>query len=115
MSEFGQRLRDLRKQQGISQRDLASQVGINWTYVCKIETGQIAPPSEDVIRRIAQVLDADANDLINASGKVPDGLKDVLEDNPLAVELVRVLSKRKLSEETYSQLLHIARESRLSA
>jgi HTH-type transcriptional regulator, competence development regulator len=109
--EFGRRLRDLRKQKKISQRDLATQVGIDFTYLSKIEGGRLAPPSEEVIQHLAQVLDADENELINLAGKVPKDLKAVLEESPQAVELLRVLSERKLPNETYRQMLNLARGS----
>lgn len=110
--EFGQRLRDLRKQKNLSQRDLAAQVGIDFTYLSKIEGRRSDPPSEVIIRRIAQVLEADEDELINLAGKVPKDLKAVLEESPQAVELLRVLSERKLPEETYRKMLDLARKSR---
>ena len=109
--EFGQRLRDLRKQKNLSQRDLAARVGIDFTYLSKIEGGRLDPPSEVIIRRIAQVLEADEDELINLAGKVPKDLKAVLEESPQAVELLRVLSERKLPDETYRRMLDLARES----
>ena len=109
--EFGRRLRELRKQKNISQRDLATQVAVDFTYLSKIEGGRLAPPSEDVIRRLAQALDADENELINLAGKIPKDLKAVLEESPQAVELLRVLSERKLPNDTYRQMLDLARES----
>ena len=109
--EFGQHLRELRKQNNLSQRDLATQIGIDFTYLSKIEGGRLDPPSETIIRRIARVLHADEDELINLAGKVPKELKAVLEESPQAVELLRVLSERKLPNETYRQMLHLARES----
>ncbi len=109
--EFGQRLRDLRKQKNLSQRDLAARVGIDFTYLSKIEGGRSDPPSEVIIRRIAQVLEADEDELINLAGKVPKDLKAVLEESPQAVELLRVLSERKLPDEAYRRMLDLARES----
>lgn len=107
--DFGKRLRELRKQKNISQRDLAAQVGIDFTYLSKIEGGRLAPPSEEVIGHLAQVLEADENELINLAGKVPKDLKAVLEESPQAVELLRVLSERKLPDETYRKMLDLAR------
>jgi HTH-type transcriptional regulator, competence development regulator len=109
--EFGQRLRDLRKRKNLSQRDLAARVGIDFTYLSKIEGGRLNPPSEIIIKRIAQVLDADEDELINLAGKVPKDLKALLEESPQAVELLRVLSERKLPDETYRQMLNLAREA----
>jgi len=56
------------------------------------------------------VLDADADELINLAGKVPKDLKAVLEESPQAVELLRVLSERKLPNETYRRMLELARK-----
>src|SRR5947209_2141117 len=109
--EFGRRLRDVRKQRNLSQRELAARVGIDFTYLSKIEGGRMDPPSEAVIRRIAQVLETDEDELINLAGKVPRGLKTVLEENPQAVELLRVLSTRKLPDETYRKMLNLTREA----
>src|SRR6266566_5895291 len=109
--EFGQRLRALRKQKNLSQRDLAARVGIDFTYLSKIEVGRLDPPSEVIIRRIAQVLEADEDELINLAGRVPKDLKAVLEESPQAVELLRVLSERKLPNETYRRMLELARKS----
>src|SRR5207244_2732679 len=83
--EFGRRLRELRKQKNISQRDLATQVAVDFTYLSKIEGGRLAPPSEDVIRRLAQALDTDENELINLAGKIPKDRKAVREESRHAV------------------------------
>lgn len=109
--DFGERLRELRKQRNLSQRELAALVGIDFTYLSKIEVGNMAPPSEAVIRKLARALGADEDELINLAGKVPKELKAVLGENPQAVELLRVLSERRLPEETYQQMLKLAHKA----
>ena len=76
--EFGERLRELRLQQGFSQRKLAKEVGIDFTYLSKIETGKMSPPAQDTIQRLAAVLDADPDELLVLAGRVPDDVKDVV-------------------------------------
>ncbi len=71
---FGDRVRELRKAQGMSQRNLAERSRIDFTYLSKIENGRIEPPSEDVIRRIAEQLDANADELILLADKFPSDL-----------------------------------------
>lgn len=59
---FGERIRELRKANDLSQRDLADKVGINFTYLSKIENGKLdfaQFPSEETIRNLAQALGAD--------------------------------------------------------
>lgn len=108
---FGQHLRELRKAKSISQRDLAAQVGIDFTYISKIETGSLEfLPSETIILQIAQALEVDGNELVCLAGKMPPRLKDIMQDNPLLTELIHVLSQRVLPDETYRKLIELARE-----
>ncbi len=106
---FGERLRECRRAKGISQRRLAHLVGIDHTYVSKMEQGRLEP-SEATIRRMALVLDADALELLNLAGKVPTGFKGILEENAAAGELLRLLGEYRLSDEAYRRMLEIARQ-----
>lgn len=76
---FGEKIRELRKARGMSQRDLAGRSGIDFTYLSKIENGRMEPPSEDVIRRIARELGADADELIVLADKLPSDLAQELK------------------------------------
>lgn len=63
-------VRDARKRQGTTQRQLADAVGINFTYVCKIERGTLPhPPSVDLLRRMARALKVDFHVLLGESGR----------------------------------------------
>lgn len=68
---FGERLHELRKHRRITQRDLAAQTGIDYTYISKIETGNTPPPSAATIHRMAEVLDTDEDELMVLAGKIP--------------------------------------------
>ena len=54
--DFGSRIRQLRTDKGISLRDFADIVGIDFTYLSKIENGKVDPPSEDKIKVMASKL-----------------------------------------------------------
>lgn len=113
MNIFGQHIRQLRQERGLSQRALALHAGIDFTYLNKIETGSLVHlPSEAAILRIAQVLEVDGNELVSAAGKVPPKLKTMMQHNVLLTELVRVLSERVLPESTYQKLLKLAKEAK---
>ena len=106
---FGERLRQLRQQHNISQRDLAVQVGIDFTTISHIEHGRMSP-SAFIIYRLSHALDASPGELFYLSGKVPYELKTMLRDNPLLTELVYVLSERVLPDEVYRQMIELARQ-----
>ncbi len=62
--EFGQRLRKLRKEHGLSQDKLAKKLGYKTSVsISKTESG-ITPPDIRVLAKIAKVLDADLHWLI---------------------------------------------------
>lgn len=71
---FGQTIKKLRKERGVSQRDLAEQSGIDFTYLSKIENNRMEPPSEEAIRRIAKNLSANVDELILLANKFPSDL-----------------------------------------
>lgn len=81
MSEFGERLRNLRKQQKVTQRQLAALVGIDFTYISKIESGTMDPPAEDKIIRMAEVLRVEPEELILAAKKVPTTFQRLITEN----------------------------------
>jgi len=81
MAEFGQMLKNIRKEKAISQRKLGELAGIDFTYISKIENGTQAPPSEETIRKIAEVLNVDAHKLILTANKIPSDYQESILKN----------------------------------
>ena len=82
---FGEKIRQLRKAKELSQRDLASKVKVNFTYISKIENEKLDfgdYPSEELILKLARVLDADADDLLILAEKIPESLKKRVMERP---------------------------------
>jgi len=92
MATFGERLRELRKARGWTQRDLANGVGIDFTYLSKLENGVVPPPGEKTISALASVLDADADDLFGLAGKIPPQLLEKV--NPETIRMLRSYLER---------------------
>lgn len=78
MRTFGQIIKEARKAEQITQRDLAKQIDVDFTYISKIENGALEPPSEEVILKMAKVLDIDENELFLAAKKVPTQFRDTI-------------------------------------
>lgn len=97
MNIFGEYLRKLRKSRGLSQRDLADKIGVSYTYISKIENAALKPPSNKTIGKIAEALDANAEDLLFNARKIPDDLFDILEKDFRIVSVLRDIPKDKLS------------------
>lgn len=77
---FGEKVKELRKVRGVSQRELAGRVGIDFTYLSKIENDRMEPPSERTIERIAGALEANADELLVLADRFPSDLANDLKD-----------------------------------
>ena len=109
--KFGERIRELRKAKGFSLRDLAALVEVDFTYLSKLECGIAGyTPSYALIHELAITLETSEDDLAVLAGKVPPGLKAMMQGNSLLTELVRVLSERVLPNEAYCQMLELAKK-----
>lgn len=109
---FGQRLRELRKAKALTQRQLAEKVaarlkgrGFDFTYLSKIENGKTDPPSVALIEKLAEVLGADANELIALAGKAPRKfLEKTLKESESARTFFRSAFDADLTEEDWKKL-----------
>ena len=68
--KFGRRLRQLRKVKAIGIKPLAKKVGVDHSYLSRIESGRVQP-SEQVVHKLAHVLSCDEAELMLLADKVP--------------------------------------------
>jgi len=57
--EFGRRLRDLRKQKGMTLETLATKIGSSKGYLSGIENEKVNPPTEKFVRKLARIFGQD--------------------------------------------------------
>lgn len=100
---FGQTLRDLRRSKGLSQRVLAEKVGVDFSYISKLENGRLPPPAADTIVKICEVLNVPPDELLAATGKMPTSVKKMVT-NPSAVEFMREAQAIGLTDEEWQKL-----------
>jgi transcriptional regulator with XRE-family HTH domain len=79
---FGRVILKARKRNGYSQRDLAKLLGVNFSYLSKLENNRAEyPPKEDIIRGLAEYLHLDAEELIVLAGRLPQQYEEFLKQN----------------------------------
>ena len=66
---FGRHIWQARRKKGFSQRELAAKVGVDYTYLSKLENDHIEP-SEKVIRELALHLGVNAEELLYLAGRM---------------------------------------------
>ncbi len=97
MKTFGNYIRErreeLRKQdRTYSVRQVAARIGVEPSYLSKVERGQTAPPSEAKVLLLAEELGEDSDVLLALAGKVSSDLLELIRKRPrLFAELLREL------------------------
>lgn len=97
MSTLGTFLRERReslraRDRRYSVRQVAERVGVQPSYLSKVERGEVAPPSEDTLVRLARELAVEPDLLLAMAGKVSRDLLEVIRRRPLLfAELIREL------------------------
>jgi len=98
---FGSHVRELRKAKSLTQRALAEKLGISFTYLSKVEAEKLdfaQYPSERLIRVLATVLDADADELLLLAKKIPTDIRDRVIERPDAFRKLAALDDASLDE-----------------
>ena len=72
---FGQRVKRLRRERDLTQRQVAAALGLDFTYLSKVENGRGEPPSEETVRKLATILGTDEEELLALAGRVPAELR----------------------------------------
>ncbi|MFB2894738.1 helix-turn-helix domain-containing protein [Aerosakkonemataceae cyanobacterium BLCC-F50] len=79
---FGKLIREARKDKGYSQRELSKLLGLDFTYLSKLENDRADySPKEEVIRSLARNLDLDEEELIFLAGRIPQRDEDFLKQH----------------------------------
>ena len=79
-------LREVKKQSDprFSQRKFAEMLNLSPTYLNKVESGELVPAAETIIR-IADLLDADRDELLALAEKVDPALNAIILEKPKAM------------------------------
>ena len=101
MTTVGERIRELRKQNNLTQRELARKIGMNFTYLSKIENDRLddeQTPREDTLRTIADALSADVDELLLLARRVPLQIQERILEMPTVFRKLVSLSNSQLEE-----------------
>jgi transcriptional regulator with XRE-family HTH domain len=93
--KFGTKLRDLRKAAGLTLRELAESVEVNFSYLSKIENGVLPPPSERVVRSLAEALNYDEDELLALAGIITADIAEILKDRQAREKLRAEQARRE--------------------
>jgi len=110
---FGDAVRRLREarassDQGFSLRQVAARCGVSAAYLSRVERGEVAPPGEETLIKLANEIGEDPDVLLAMAGKISADLRSVILARPkLFAELIR-----SIKDAPDNAVLRVVREVR---
>ena len=101
---FGQTLKEIRRSKGVTQRQLAAAVGVDFSYISKVENDRMPPPAADTIVKICEKLGVPSDELLAMTGKMPTPVKEAISENRAAQQFLREAQTMTLTEDEWGTL-----------
>jgi HTH-type transcriptional regulator, competence development regulator len=79
---FGALVRREREAKEIGLREMAKKIGVSPTYQSKVERGELPPPAEDKVRKIAEIIGRNVDELLALAGRVASDLTEIIRQRP---------------------------------
>ena len=103
---LGDRLKRVRSEKGLGLRTTAKSAGISATFLSRVENNQEAsPPSEEKLRKLAEILDDNFDELMQLAGRVPSDVADMIKSDSGMPAFLRRVREQKVSSEKLLQIL----------
>jgi len=110
---FGKKLRELRVNSDIGLRELARLVNKSPGYLSDVEHGNVPPPSEDVILKIAAALSVDKKKLLIVAQKMDPEISSYVAQDPEAADFLRMAQEKKFDSDDWDTLTKLAQAAKL--
>ena len=110
---FGKKLRNLRVNSDIGLRELARLIIKSPGYLSDVEHDHVPPPSEEVILKIADVLQADKNELLMAARKMDPELSRYVTREPEVADFLRMAHEKNFDRDDWETLTKLAEAAKL--
>lgn len=109
---FGTLLKEKRREAGVTQRELAKSIGVDFSYISKLENDRLPPPAAETIVAIAETLKVASEELLAEAGKLPDDIQKSIGESLAAQEFLRDAKDFDLSDEEWSKMRDSLRKLR---
>ena len=107
--KFGAFIRREREAKGLSLREMAKKIKVSPTFLSKVET-EDWKPGEDKLRKIAEVIGCDPDDLLARAGRVPTELSEIIKQSPRREMTALLRTAKGFSAEEMEKLVRQAQK-----
>lgn len=110
---FGKKLRELRICSEVGLRELARRINTSPGYLSDVEHGNVPPPSEDVILKIAAALNVNKMELLILAKKMDPELTSYVAQEPEVADFLRMAREKEFDREDWETLSKLADAAKL--
>lgn len=116
MTPLGEKLRDLRRRKGVSQKEMAAALGVSAAYLSALEHGRRGVPTWVLLQKIIgyfNIIWDDAEEVLRLAGQShPRVVIDTSGLPPTATELANLLAARigSLDAEALARMIEMLRD-----
>jgi transcriptional regulator with XRE-family HTH domain len=104
-TSFGNVLRERRRAAEMSQRELAEKIGVDFSYISKIENGRLPPPAADTVVEICRVLRIEPEELLALTGKIPSKVQETVSSSRVAQEFLGEAQRLGLTDDEWQVMI----------
>ncbi len=106
---LGKSIRRLRKDRGLTQSVLANSIGVDESYISKIEADKLSyNPSEETLRLIARELETDPLQLLSMAEKAPEEIRAAAKSE-YAREFFSLVRDSRIDNDDWEDLTNVLR------
>lgn len=87
--KLSQRLRESRKNKGLTLKDVSRRCKVSVPYLAQLETDKAFRPKLELLYKLAVYYDIPSDVLINEAQKIPEDVYWKIVNNPKLVEVIR--------------------------
>ena len=110
--KFGRFVRREREAKELGLREMAKMIGVSPTYLSKVERDEFPPPAEDRVKKIAEVLNLDPDELLALAGRVASDLTEIIRRQPHEAASFLRSTGGRLTADEWHQLTERARKAK---
>ncbi|HFA49475.1 MAG TPA: XRE family transcriptional regulator [Bacteroidetes bacterium] len=99
MTNYGEYLRSIRQQRGLTLREVEAQAGVSNAYLSQLENGKVKQPSPSNLYKLAELYNVTYEDLMERVGyPVPKAAQEPRPEKPMAHNRLGKLSSDEEEE-----------------
>ena len=80
MDSLGKLLRSLREKKNFGIKKVAAELGVNYSYLSKIENDHKIP-SQELLLKLCEMYDADSDQIIALLGQIPSDIREIIKEH----------------------------------